>query len=431
MPVTIVLGGQWGDEGKGKITDALAATADIVIRPNGSTNAGHTVVTDEGIYKLHVIPSGILYPHCTCIIGAGVAVSPPDLLREIAALRERHAQLGQLYLSDRAHVIMPYHPLLDLYEEQRRGAAGIGTTLRGNGPAFTDKVARRGIRVADLLPGSEALLRQKLEILLPEKNTLFVHLYHQQPLDLDELLNEARTWGEALAPFVIAAEVFVQDALAASKHVIVEAAQGSMLDLDYGTYPYVTSSSPTAAGACQGAGIAPTQVERVVGVFKAYTTRVGAGPFPTELTDETGQLLRERGREYGTTTGRPRRVGWFDAVAARYTARLNGMTEAALTKLDMLDPLPEIRVCVGYRLGDRELTAPPAQLDQYMAVEPVYEILPGWQTDTSHAASFADLPPAAQRYVERIETLIGVPITMIGIGPARRQLVWRHASALA
>lgn len=431
MPVTIVLGGQWGDEGKGKITDALAATADIVIRPNGSTNAGHTVVTDEGIYKLHVIPSGILYPHCTCIIGAGVAVSPPDLLREIAALRERHAQLGQLYLSDRAHVIMPYHPLLDLYEEQRRGAAGIGTTLRGNGPAFTDKVARRGIRVADLLPGSEALLRQKLEILLPEKNTLFVHLYHQQPLDLDELLNEARTWGEALAPFVIAAEVFVQDALAAGKHVIVEAAQGTMLDLDYGTYPYVTSSSSTAAGACQGAGIAPTQVERVVGVFKAYTTRVGAGPFPTELTDETGQLLRERGREYGTTTGRPRRVGWFDAVAARYTARLNGMTEAALTKLDMLDPLPEIRVCVGYRLGDRELTAPPAQLDQYMAVEPVYEILPGWQTDTSHAASFADLPPAAQRYVERIEELIGVPITMIGIGPARRQLVWRHASALA
>lgn len=431
MPVTIVLGGQWGDEGKGKITDALAATADIVIRPNGSTNAGHTVVTDEGIYKLHVIPSGILYPHCTCIIGAGVAVSPPDLLREIAALRERHARLGQLYLSDRAHVIMPYHPLLDLYEEQRRGAAGIGTTLRGNGPAFTDKVARRGIRVADLLPGSEALLRQKLEILLPEKNTLFVHLYHQQPLDLDELLNEARTWGEALAPFVIAAEVFVQDALAAGKHVIVEAAQGTMLDLDYGTYPYVTSSSPTAAGACQGAGIAPTQVERVVGVFKAYTTRVGAGPFPTELTDETGQLLRERGREYGTTTGRPRRVGWFDAVAARYTARLNGMTEAALTKLDMLDPLPEIRVCVGYRLGDRELTAPPAQLDQYMAVEPVYEILPGWQTDTSHAASFADLPPAAQRYVERIEELIGVPITMIGIGPARRQIVWRHASALA
>ncbi|MFN3337769.1 MAG: adenylosuccinate synthetase, partial [Thermomicrobium sp.] len=211
MPVTIVLGGQWGDEGKGKITDALAATADIVIRPNGSTNAGHTVVTDEGIYKLHVIPSGILYPHCTCIIGAGVAVSPPDLLREIATLRERHTQLGQLYLSDRAHVIMPYHPLLDLYEEQRRGAAGIGTTLRGNGPAFTDKVARRGIRVADLLPGSEALLRQKLEILLPEKNTLFVHLYHQSPLDLEELLSEVRTWGEALAPFVIAAEVFVQD----------------------------------------------------------------------------------------------------------------------------------------------------------------------------------------------------------------------------
>ncbi len=431
MPVTIVLGGQWGDEGKGKITDALAASADVVVRPNGSTNAGHTVVTEDGVFKLHVIPSGILYPHCTCVIGAGVAVSPPDLLREIASLRERHARLGQLYLSDRAHVIMPYHPLLDLCEEQRRGTAGIGTTLRGNGPAFTDKVARRGIRVADLLPGAEALLRQKLEILLPEKNALFVHLYNREPILLDALFEEARRWGEQLAPYVIAAEVFVQDAIGAGKHVIVEAAQGTMLDLDYGTYPYVTSTSPTAAGACQGAGIGPTQVDRVIGVFKAYTTRVGAGPFPTELHDEVGQLLRERGREYGTTTGRPRRVGWFDAVAARYTARLNGMTEAALTKLDMLDPLPEIRICTGYRLGNQTLSAPPARLDLYEAVEPVYETLPGWRSDTSSATSFADLPPAARRYIERIEELIGVPITMIGIGPARRQIVWRHAEALA
>jgi len=431
MPVTIVLGGQWGDEGKGKITDALAASADVVVRPNGSTNAGHTVVTDDGVFKLHVIPSGILYPHCTCVIGAGVAVSPPDLLREIATLRERHARLGQLYLSDRAHVIMPYHPLLDAYEEARRGSAGIGTTLRGNGPAFTDKVARRGIRIADLLPGAEAVLRRKLELLLPEKNTLFVHLYGREPVDLDELLHEAQRWGEQLAPYVIAAEVFVQDAVAAGKHVIVEAAQGTMLDLDYGTYPYVTSSPPTAAGACQGAGIAPTQVDRVIGVFKAYTTRVGAGPFPTELHDDTGQLLRERGREYGTTTGRPRRVGWFDAVAARYTARLNGMTEAALTKLDMLDPLPEIRICTGYRLGDQLLSAPPARIDLYEAVEPVYETLPGWRADTSSATSFADLPVEARRYVERIEELIGVPITMIGIGPARRQIVWRHAEALA
>ncbi|MCS7246299.1 MAG: adenylosuccinate synthase [Thermomicrobium sp.] len=431
MPVTIVLGGQWGDEGKGKITDALAASADLVVRPNGSTNAGHTVVTDDGVYKLHVIPSGILYPHCTCVIGAGVAVSPPDLMREISALQERHVRLGQLYVSDRAQVIMPYHPLLDLYEERRRGAAGIGTTLRGNGPAFTDKVARRGIRVADLLPGAEEELRRKLEILLPEKNTLFVHLYHEQPLDLDDLLREAREWGKALAPYVVATEVLVQDAIASGKHVIVETAQGTMLDLDYGTYPYVTSSPPTAAGACQGAGIAPTQVDRVVGVFKAYTTRVGAGPFPSELTDEIGALLRERGHEYGTTTGRPRRVGWFDAVAARYTARLNGMTAAALTKLDMLDPLPEIRVCVGYRLGNQVLNAPPARLDLYLRVEPIYEVLPGWQSDTSAVTSFSDLPLAARRYVERLEELIGVPITMIGIGPARRQIVWREARALA
>jgi adenylosuccinate synthase len=430
MPVTIVLGGQWGDEGKGKITDALAATADIVVRPNGSTNAGHTVITDEGVFKLHVIPSGILYPHCTCIIGAGVAVSPPDFLREIESLRERHARLGQLYVSDRAHVIMPYHPLLDLYEERRRGAAGIGTTLRGNGPAFTDKIARRGIRIADLLPGSEHSLRHKLEMLLPEKNTLFIHLYGESPLDLDQLFEQARTWGEALAPYVIAAEVFVQDALDSGKSVIIEAAQGTMLDPDYGTYPYVTSSSPTAAGACQGAGVAPTQVDRIVGVFKAYTTRVGAGPFPTELTDETGQLIRERGREYGTTTGRPRRVGWFDAVAARYSARLNGMTEAALTKLDMLDPLPEVRICVGYRIDNQEVSAPPAQVERYAAVEPVYEVLPGWQCDTSQVTSFDDLPPEAQRYVARIEELIGVPITMIGVGPARRQILWRPAGAL-
>lgn len=431
MPVTLVLGGQWGDEGKGKVTDALAAHADIVIRPNGSTNAGHTVVTDDGVYKLHIIPSGILYPHCTCIVGAGVALSPPDFLREIEVLRSRHASLGQLYISDRAHVIMPYHPLLDAYEEQRRGAAAVGTTLRGNGPAFTDKVARRGIRVSDLLPGQEQALREKLGLLLPEKNTLFVHLYGQEPLELEDLLRQAQQWGEALAPYVIAAEVFVQDAIGAGKQIIVEAAQGTMLDLDYGTYPYVTSSSPTAAGACQGAGVAPTQVQRVIGVFKAYTTRVGSGPFPTELTDETGQLLRERGREYGTTTGRPRRVGWFDAVAARYTARLNGMTEAALTKLDMLDPLPEIRICVSYRLGNTELLAPPAQLERYLAVEPIYEVLPGWQSDTSSATSFADLPVAAQRYVERLEELIGVPITMIGVGPARRQILWRHARAIA
>lgn len=431
MPATIILGGQWGDEAKGKITDTLAAQADMVIRPNGSTNAGHTVVTDQGVFKFHLVPSGILYPHCTCVIGAGVAVSPPDLIREIEALQERKLALGRLFLSDRAHVVMPYHPLLDQYEEERLGPASIGTTRRGNGPAFTDKIARRGIRVADLLEGAEAELRAKLERILPEKNVLLTGLYGAPALDLEQILAQALEWGERLAPYVVAAEALVQDALRAGKRILIEAAQGCMLDLDYGTYPYVTSTSPTAAGACQGAGIGPTQVDRIIGVFKAYTTRVGAGPFPTELHDATGQLLRERGMEFGTTTGRPRRTGWFDAVAARYAAQLNGMTEIALTKLDVLDALDEIPICVGYRIDGREVAVPPARTDLLERVQPVYEVLQGWRTDTSQATSIEELPAAAARYIQRIEELVGIPVTMIGVGPARRQILWRTAGALA
>jgi len=431
MPVTIILGGQWGDEAKGKITDALAAQAQVVIRPNGSNNAGHTVVTDQGVFKFHLVPSGILYPHCTCVIGAGVAVSPPDLLREIEALQARNLPLGRLVLSDRAHVVMPYHPLLDRYEEERLGPARIGTTHRGNGPAFTDKVARRGIRIADLLEGAEHELRAKLAAILPEKNLLLTHLYGAAGLDLDPILEQALEWGERLAPYVVAAEELVQDAVHAGKQVLVEAAQGCMLDLDYGTYPYVTSSSPTAAGACQGAGIAPTQVDRVIGVFKAYTTRVGSGPFPTEVDAATSQLLRERGQEFGTTTGRPRRTGWFDAVAARYAVRLNGITEIALTKLDVLDALAEIPVCIAYQVDGRDLASPPARQDLLSRVQPVYDVLEGWQTDTSGVTSFEELPRAARRYIERLEELTGAPVTMVGIGPARRQLLWRTAAAFA
>ncbi len=431
MPVTIVVGGQWGDEAKGKITDALAAQAHMVVRPNGSSNAGHTVVTDQGVFRFHLIPSGILYPHCTCVIGAGVAVSPPELLREIEELEARKLPLGRLVLSDRAHVVMPYHPLLDRYEEERRGPAGIGTTRRGNGPAFTDKVARRGIRVADLLEGAERELRAKLEVILPEKNVLLTQLYGAPSLDLEQILEQALQWGERLSPYVVAAEELVQDALRQGQHVLVEAAQGCMLDLDYGTYPFVTSSPPTAAGACQGAGIGPTQVDRVIGVFKAYTTRVGAGPFPTELDEATGQLLRERGQEFGTTTGRPRRTGWFDAVAARYAVRLNGMTEIALTKLDVLDPLAKIPVCVGYRVDGCEVASPPARLDLLARAQPVYEVLDGWQRDTSQVTSFEELPVAAKRYIEHLEELAGAPITMVGVGPTRRQILWRTAGALA
>jgi len=431
MPATLILGGQWGDEGKGKITDTLAAQADMVVRPNGSANAGHTVATEDGIFKFHLVPAGILHPHCLCVIGAGVAISPPDLLAELETLRGRVQLQGRFFISDRAHVIMPYHPLLDQYEEARRGSSAVGTTLRGNGPAFTDKVARRGIRIADLVAGDPASLREKLGLALADKNTLFSHLYGAPPIDIEGMLELAQQWGQALAPYVISAETYVQDALSAGKRVLVEAAQGCMLDLDYGTYPYVTSTSPTAAGACQGAGVGPTQVDRVIGVFKAYTTRVGAGPFPSELLDDIGQLIRERGHEYGTTTGRPRRTGWFDAVAARYAARLNGMTEIALTKLDVLDPLEEIRICVGYQLDGKELIAPPARVEDYARVEPIYETMPGWKTDTADATTIEQLPAAAQAYIARLEALIGVPITMIGIGPQRKQILWRTAPMLA
>lgn len=428
MPVTIIIGGQWGDEGKGKITDALAANAQLVVRPNGSTNAGHTVITESGTYKLHLVPSGILYPGCTCIIGAGVAVSLPDLIEEMNALRDRGLDLHRLYLSDRANVIMPYHPMLDQLEEEQRGTQSIGTTLRGNGPAYADKIARRGIRVADLL--DTATLAEKLASVLLEKNGVLKSLYGQDPVEVGPLIEQFALWSEQLAPHIVQAETLVQDAIMAGASVLIESAQATLLDIDYGTYPYVTSTSPTAAGACQGAGIGPTQVDDVVAVFKTYTTRVGAGPFPTELSGETGQLLRDRGLEYGTTTGRPRRTGWFDGVAARYAVRLNGVTQIALTKLDVLDTLEEIPVCVGYRLDDHELGAPPASASAYARVEPVYEILPGWQADTSTVTRYDELPASARSYVERIEEIVGAPVTMVGTGPARRQVLRRVTTVL-
>jgi adenylosuccinate synthase len=428
MPVTIIIGGQWGDEGKGKITDTLAANAQLVVRPNGSTNAGHTVITDSGTYKLHLIPSGILYPDCTCIIGAGVAVSLPDLISEMDALRARGIDLRRLYLSDRANVIMPYHPVLDQLEEEQRGTGSIGTTLRGNGPAYADKIARRGIRVADLLDA--ATLSEKLASILREKNRVLKSVYGRGAVEVGPLVEQFSAWSEQLANHIVQAETLVQDAILSGANVLIESAQATLLDIDYGTYPYVTSTSPTAAGACQGAGVGPTQVDDVVAVFKTYSTRVGAGPFPTELFDSTGQLLRDRGFEYGTTTGRPRRTGWFDGVAARYAARLNGVTQIALTKLDVLDNLEEIPVCIGYRLDGHELGAPPASAGAYARVEPLYEILPGWQTDTSAVTRYDELPAAARGYVERIEEIVGAPVTMVGTGPARRQVLRRVTTVL-
>lgn len=424
MAVTIIIGGQWGDEGKGKITDALAAQASMVVRPNGSTNAGHTVQTDDGVYKFHLVPSGVLYSACDCIIGAGVAIPPGDFLEELADLESRGVDTSRVYVSDRANVIMPFHPLLDQLEEERRGTHSIGTTLRGNGPAYADKAGRRGVRIADLL--DESALVERLNMIVPEKNILLSSLYGVEPLDLQQLLEQFSAFGEQLASRVVASEVMVQDAIEDDRSILIEGAQAALLDIDYGTYPYVTSTSPTAAGACQGAGIGPTQVSSVVSVYKAYTTRVGAGPYPSELMDETGDLLRERGHEFGTTTGRPRRTGWFDAVAARYSARLNGVTHVAITKLDILDPLPEIRICVGYELDGVKLRAPHAVSAVYGRVTPIFETMPGWQTDTSALTSYSQLPAPARDYVGRLEQLLGAPVTMIGLGPAREQLLWRR-----
>lgn len=420
MAVTIVLGGQWGDEGKGKIIDALAANASMVVRANGGANAGHTVVTDQGTFKFHLIPSGILHGGCACIIGAGVVVDPDTLLHELDQLHERGIDSSSLRISNRCHLIMPYHPVLDRLEELRRGDDRIGTTQRGMGPCYADKAARRGIRVADV--ADPEYLRHRLEPILREKNEILQAIHGHDPYDLTELSEQYAHFGERLAPYIADTESLVQQAIEDGQEILLEGAQAVMLDIDYGSYPFVTSSSPTAAGVCQGAGVGPTQVDRIVAVYKAYTTRVGAGAFPTELHDAIGEHLRERGAEFGTTTGRPRRTGWFDAVLARYSARLNGVNEIALTKFDILDQLETIRICTGYRLDGRMIDIPPARIEDYDRVEPVYEDLPGWMEDTSSMLSMSALPENALRYVRRIEKLIGAQVRFIGVGPHRRQI---------
>lgn len=423
MPATVIMGGQWGDEGKGKLTDALASQATMVVRANGGSNAGHTVQTHQGTFKLHLVPSGILNDDVLCVIGAGVVIEPGTLIHELDQLANRGIDVSNLRISDRAHLVLPYHPALDRLEERRREGEEIGTTLRGNGPAYADKVSRHGLRVCDLADPS--ILRRKLAIELDSKNQLISSLYGESPIDFESLYQDLILWGDRLRPFVTPTEVLVQDALADGQDVIVECAQGAMLDIDYGTYPYVTSSSPTAAGACQGAGVAPTQVSRVLGVYKAYSTRVGAGPMPTELLDDTGEAIRQRGKEFGTTTGRPRRTGWFDGVAARQTSRLNGVTEVAVTLLDVLDAFDTIRLCTGYRLPSGELHHVPALLESLAPAEAIWEEQPGWRNDTSGVRSFHDLPLAARDYLARIEVQLGAPVRYVGVGPGREQLIDR------
>ncbi|GMV84812.1 MAG: adenylosuccinate synthetase [Dehalococcoidia bacterium] len=428
MPIIVVVGGQWGDEGKGRIVDLLARKAKVVARYSAGNNAGHTIVNDRGEFKLHLVPAGIFYPEKTCVIGNGVAVDPEVLLGEIEGLQEKAIDTSRLVLSDRAQVIMPWHRLLDQLDETLRGDAAIGTTGKGVGPCFTDKVARRGIRVADLLRPEDLVPRVRAA--LDYQNRVITGVYGAEPINFNDCMEKYIDYGKRLAPFVGDVQEIVLDAHRRGEHVLLEGAQGSLLDLDHGTYPYVTSSVPSSSssGAALGVGIGPTDISRVVGVFKSYSTRVGNGPFPTELFDGVADQLRDHGKEfgrgeYGTTTGRPRRIGWLDAVAARYSVRFNGLSALALTRLDVLDSMPTIKICTAYELDGQILDTLPARESVLNRVRPVYEELPGWQTPTAHVRSFDDLPPQAQAFIKRVEQLLECPVDLISVGPSREQAI--------
>jgi len=421
MPVIAIIGAQWGDEGKGKVVDLLAEKANMVIRFSGGDNAGHTVVNPYGEFKLHLIPCGIFYPYTVCIIGNGVVINPAVLISELDQLNQRGVDTTRLFISDRAHLIMPYHILLDGLEEELRGGKALGTTRKGVGPAFTDKAARLGIRTGDLL--DKEALRERLQFVLEYKNIILKKVHGVNPLSLDEVYDDYCRHAERLAPFIRETTTMVEEVLNKGELVLLEGAQGSLLDPDFGTYPYTTSSSPLAGGSCLGAGISPNRIEHILSVFKAYCTRVGSGPMPTELKDEVGNLIRERAQEYGTTTGRPRRCGWFDAVAARFTSRINGFTGAAITRLDILDAFPRLKICVGYKLNGQTINYFPASINALERCQPIYEELPGWQAPTSHVTEYDKLPSQAKQYLTRLEELIACPIKLICVGPRREQTI--------
>jgi len=421
MPVIAIIGAQWGDEGKGKVVDLLAERARMVVRFSGGDNAGHTVVNPYGEFRLHLIPSGIFYPQVVCIIGNGVVINPKALIDEMAQLNQRGIDTSRLFISDRANLIMPYHILLDGLEEELRGGKALGTTRKGIGPAFADKTARLGIRVGDLLD-KEALL-ERLRFILDYKNVILTKVYGVSPLSLDEIYSQYCQYGERLAPHIRETTIMLEEARDKDELVILEGAQGTLLDPDFGTYPYTTSSSPLAGGGCLGAGLGPTGISRILGVFKAYCTRVGSGPLPTELKDKTGDLIRERAHEYGTTTGRPRRCGWFDAVAARFSTRINGFTGAAITRLDVLDTLPRLKICVGYKPDGKTIDYFPGNVAILERCQPVYEELPGWQSPTSDIRDYAKLPAQAKQYVARLEELISCSVNIISVGAEREQAI--------
>ena len=421
MPALVLLGAQWGDEGKGKATDLLGDRVDYVVRYQGGNNAGHTVVIGDQKYALHLLPSGILSSNCIPVIGNGVVIDPAVLLEEIKGLNERGIDTSKLVISLNAHLITPYHRTIDKVTERFLGKAKIGTTGRGIGPAYADKINRIGIRVQDLFDPS--ILRQKLEAALRDKNQVLIKVFNRNGINVDDVLAEYLNYAEILRPYVADTALLLNKALEAGKTVLLEGSQGTLLDVDHGTYPYVTSSNPTAGGACTGSGIGPTKIDRVIGILKAYTTRVGSGPFPTELFDEDGEALRRIGGEVGVTTGRNRRCGWFDAPIARYATRVNGLTDFFLTKLDVLTGWEKIPVCVAYEVDGKRVEEVPASQSDFHHAKPIYEYVDGWKEDISNCKKFEELPINAQKYVKYLEKLSGAPMSAIGVGPGRDQTI--------
>lgn len=420
MPSKVVVGVQWGDEGKGKIIDILASRAEVVVRSQGGNNAGHTVENNGEVYKLHLIPSGILYPGTQCLIGCGVVIDPQDILKEIDGLTERGVDCGNLKIDPRAHVIMPWHRVLDGLSEQYLGGSKIGTTGRGIGPCYMDKYERCGIRMYDLV--HEDIFRRKAKAVGGLKNRIITEIYGGEALDVDAIIEEYLAYAKRLAGYVDDVSVLTYNAIKAGKNVLFEGAQGTLLDIDVGTYPYVTSSHPLSAGCAIGSGVGPNAIDEIIGVAKAYTTRVGMGPFPTELFDELGDLIRNRGHEFGTTTGRPRRTGWFDAVIMRHAVRANGLTALAVNKFDTLSGIETLKVCVAYKKPDGTLlTEYPADIEELEGAEPVYEEVKGFSGDLSACKSYDELPQDCKNYIAYLEKVCGCPIKMVGVGPSREQ----------
>ncbi|QHF97980.1 adenylosuccinate synthase [Streptomyces sp. NHF165] len=421
MPALVLLGAQWGDEGKGKATDLLGGSVDYVVRYQGGNNAGHTVVVGDQKYALHLLPSGILSPGCTPVIGNGVVVDPSVLLSELSGLEDRGVDTSKLLVSGNAHLITPYHETLDKVTERFLGKRRIGTTGRGIGPTYADKINRVGIRVQDLF--DESILLQKVEAALDFKNQVLAKLYNRRAISAQQVVDELLGYAEQIKGYVADTALVLNNAVDEGKVVLFEGGQGTLLDVDHGTYPFVTSSNPTAGGACTGSGVGPTKINRVIGILKAYTTRVGAGPFPTELFDDDGEALRRIGGEFGVTTGRNRRCGWFDAVIARYATRVNGLTDFFLTKLDVLTGWERIPVCVAYEIEGERVEELPYNQSDFHHAKPVYEYLPGWTEDITKAKTFDDLPPNARAYVKALEDMSGAPISAIGVGPGRDETI--------